>query len=92
MQYHINHSVREYSIGQIQRLKLIQVSLVDWDVGLFDEPTSGMDDSCIEVFNFQLSEWKKNGKTILLASHHKDWLNKYADDVIIINNSNIKKV
>ncbi len=65
----INDPIGIYSQGMLQRLKLAQASLIDWELLLFDEPFSGLDAEGITRVQACLQDWKKSGKTMILVLH-----------------------
>ncbi len=65
----INDPIGIYSQGMLQRLKLAQASLIDWDLLLFDEPFSGLDAEGITRVQACLQKWKQNGKTMIVVLH-----------------------
>ena len=65
-----NRPVGEFSKGMARRVGLAQALLNDPDLILLDEPTSGLDPiACREVKDLLL-ELARQGKTILICSHH----------------------
>ncbi len=73
-----------FSLGMKQRLAIAATLIGDPDVLIFDEPTNGLDpQGIVEVRNL-LIEIGKQGKTILLASHIIDEVEKVCDHVAII--------
>lgn len=73
-----------YSLGMKQRLAIAGALVGDPDVLIFDEPTNGLDpQGIVEVRNL-LIDIGKRGKTILLASHIIDEVEKVCDHVAII--------
>ncbi len=87
---HIQQPVREYSVGQIQKLKLVQFSISDWQLALLDEPTAGMDKKSIKLLEGKLSEWENNNKSILMTSHQQEWLDNWTDRVFTIQDSKLQ--
>ena len=87
---HLNKEIREYSYGQIQRLKLIQLSISNWKLALLDEPESGMDQQGKVLLKKMIEKSRINGKTILISSHNKDWLNDNTDGKFILSNNKLK--
>ena len=56
----------------------------DVELYIFDEPTSGLDPLMEEVFQNEVRDLKKSGKTILLSSHILSEVESLADRVTII--------
>ncbi len=73
-----------YSLGMKQRLAIAGSLIGDPEVLIFDEPTNGLDpQGIVEVRNL-LIEIGAQGKTILLASHIIDEVEKVCNHVAII--------
>jgi ABC-2 type transport system ATP-binding protein len=80
---------RTLSFGMKQRLTLASVLLGDPQVLILDEPTNGLDPEGIaDVRNIILAEAKK-GKTIILASHILDEVEKVCSHVAILKRGNL---
>ena len=86
---HIYRPVREYSVGQIQRLKLLQLSISNWQIALLDEPTAGMDLNSVKLLESKLSEWKSEGRAVFMTSHQKEWLSEWTDKILMIQNNQL---
>lgn len=86
---HLNKELSEYSFGQIQKLKLIQLSITNWNLALLDEPDSGMDKSGMLFLEDLIEESKKNDKTIFISSHNQNWLNNIVDKKFCLKNSKL---
>ena len=90
MEYHINRIVREYSFGQIQKLKLIQCSIAKWQLALFDEITSGLDNNTILFLERKIEEWNNEnnvgnlGHTVVCVGYYQNHNGK--DWVIVLDN------
>ena len=46
---------------------------------LLDEPTNGLDEQSVGVFLEEMRRQREQGKTVIIASHHRDELNLIAD-------------
>lgn len=76
--------VGEFSKGMARRVGLAQALINDPDLILLDEPTSGLDPiACREVKDLLLS-LAKQGKTILICSHHLADMQDISDRVAIL--------
>ncbi len=81
--------IGEFSKGMARRVGLAQCLLNDPDLILLDEPTSGLDPiACREVKDLLLS-LAKQGKTILVCSHHLADMQDICDRVAILLNGTI---
>ena len=73
-----------YSLGMKQRLALASCLLGDPQVLVFDEPTNGLDPVGIAETRELIKEQARQGKTILLASHLLDEVEKVCSHVAIL--------
>ena len=67
---------KTYSLGMKQRLSIASALLCDPEVMLLDEPTNGLDPQGIAEIRELIIEIANSGKTILLASHLLDEVQK----------------
>lgn len=58
-----------YSVGMRQKVAIIQAVMEEQNLILFDEPTRGLDVDAVDTFFKLVKELKKEGKTIIIASH-----------------------
>jgi ABC-2 type transport system ATP-binding protein len=80
----VDSPFHSYSLGMKQRLAIAGALIGDPDVLIFDEPTNGLDpQGIVEVRNLLL-EIGQRGKTILLASHIIDEVERICNHVAII--------
>ncbi|MCB9284449.1 MAG: ABC transporter ATP-binding protein [Lewinellaceae bacterium] len=75
---------RTYSFGMKQRLAIASALLNDPDVLIFDEPTNGLDPQGIAEVRETLLQIAQRGKTILMASHILDEVEKICSHVAIL--------
>jgi len=75
---------RTYSLGMKQRLAIAAAMVGDPEVLILDEPTNGLDPQGIAEVRETIVEIAKQGKTILLASHILDEVEKVCSHVAII--------
>jgi len=73
-----------YSLGMKQRLAIASCMLGDPQVLVFDEPTNGLDPVGIAETRETIRELARKGKTILLASHLLDEVEKVCTHVAIL--------
>ena len=79
-----NHAFRNYSLGMKQRLSFASALLPDPDVLILDEPTNGMDPQGIHDVRELILQASSEGKTILLASHLLDEVQKVCTHVAVL--------
>ena len=67
---------RTYSLGMKQRLAIASALLSDPEVLILDEPTNGLDPQGISEMRSLILDISRSGKTIILASHLLDEVQK----------------
>ncbi|MDF1699012.1 MAG: ATP-binding cassette domain-containing protein [Saprospiraceae bacterium] len=75
---------RAYSLGMKQRLAIAATLIGDPDVVIFDEPTNGLDPEGIAEVRKILKKVADSGKTVIMASHLLDEVEKICSHVAII--------
>lgn len=81
-----NSKFRTFSLGMKQRLAIAAAMIGDPEVLIFDEPTNGLDPQGIAEVRQTLQEIAAMGKTIIMASHILDEVEKVCSHVAIIKN------
>lgn len=81
-----------YSLGMKQRLAIASTLLGDPDILVFDEPTNGLDPAGIAEIRELMKELNRQGKTIIMASHILDEVEKVCTHVAIIQKGVLKTV
>lgn len=84
-----NSYPKELSGGQKQRAALARTIIMQPQIILFDEPTSGLDVATIDDIVDLLKSIKKDTRTIIIASHDLDFLNKICNRIIVLKNGSI---
>lgn len=77
-------SFSSYSLGMKQRLSIAGALLNDPEVLVLDEPTNGLDPAGIAEVRTLILELGKEGRSILLASHLLDEVEKICTDACIL--------
>jgi ABC-2 type transport system ATP-binding protein len=77
-------SFRSYSLGMKQRLAVASALLSDPEVLVLDEPTNGLDPRGIIEMRELITDIAKAGKTIIIASHILDEIEKICTHVAIL--------
>ena len=80
---------KTYSLGMKQRLALAAVLLGDPDVLVLDEPTNGLDPKGIADVRSLIQREAQRGKTVILASHIMDEVEKVCTHVAVIKKGNL---
>lgn len=84
-----DRQIKKLSRGTLQRLGLAQVLIGKPMVCFLDEPDSGMDPLGTALVRNLVGEWKKQGCTVLLNSHHLSEVEKTCDRVAFIKSGKI---
>lgn len=82
--------IGKYSLGMRQRLGIAQAIMENPDILILDEPMNGLDAAGVEDVRNILLNMKKQGKTILLASHNKEDIQVLCDEVYKIEDGKLK--
>jgi ABC-type multidrug transport system ATPase subunit len=81
-----------YSLGMKQRLAIASCLLGNPNVLVFDEPTNGLDPAGIAEIRELIKRLSGEGKTIIMASHILDEVEKVCTHVAIIKKGVLKTV
>jgi ABC-2 type transport system ATP-binding protein len=77
-------SFKTYSLGMKQRLAIASTLLGSPKIVILDEPTNGLDPEGISEIRQLIKQLAKDGKTIILASHLLDEVEKVCTHVAIL--------
>lgn len=80
-----NYKFGSFSYGMKQRLAIAAVMLGDPEVLIFDEPTNGLDPKGIVEVREIMVRLAATGRTIIMASHILDEVEKICSHVAILN-------
>jgi ABC-2 type transport system ATP-binding protein len=86
----LNKNLHSLSSGEKKKIMIIQALLHDPDLLIMDEPTENMDPESRSQFYKLIAAEHKKGKTIFVSTHQLDEISKYATDVVVIKNGEIK--
>jgi len=73
--------VGNYSMGMRQRLAIAQAIMENQEILILDEPMNGLDNHGVAEMRKIFLELKREGKTILLASHNREDIEVLCDEV-----------
>ncbi|WP_448902110.1 ABC transporter ATP-binding protein [Eubacterium sp.] len=82
---------RKYSLGMKQRIVIAQAIMEEPDILMLDEPTNALDEEGVERIRNIISEEKRRGAMVLIASHNKEDIKLLADKVFIICDGRVKE-
>lgn len=77
----LKRHVGKYSLGMRQRLGIAQAIMEEPDILILDEPMNGLDKDGVADMRKLFLELKKEGKTLLIASHNAEDINILCDHV-----------
>lgn len=84
-----DHKYKTYSLGMKQRLAIASALLNDPTVLILDEPTNGLDPMGIAEIRDIIKKIAARGKTIILASHLLDEVQKVCTHFAILQRGNL---
>ncbi|MBS1671933.1 MAG: ATP-binding cassette domain-containing protein [Bacteroidetes bacterium] len=84
-----NSKFSTYSLGMKQRLAIAAALLGNPDVLVLDEPTNGLDPVGIAEIRELIKKLAQQGKTIIMASHLLDEVEKVCTHVAILKKGNL---
>lgn len=79
----------DLSGGQMQRVALASVIVLEPDILIIDEPTSQLDPEGTESVFAIIKALKEKQKTIILVEHKIDLIAEYADEVLVLKEGQI---
>lgn len=81
-----------FSLGMKQRLAIASALIADPEVLVLDEPTNGLDPEGIAEIRELIIRLNREGKTIIMASHLLDEVEKVCTDVAILKKGTLLSV
>ena len=89
---HADKEVRALSRGLLQRLGLAHATLVVRDLVVLDEPTEGLDPIWRIHLRNLIDELRRDGRTVLLASHDLGEIERLADRAVLLERGRVLQV
>ncbi|KGR77117.1 ABC transporter ATP-binding protein [Ureibacillus sinduriensis] len=89
MESYVNKKTGTYSLGMRQRLCFAMQIVSDTQIMLMDEVMNGLDPTQVEIISQILVKKREEGKTIIIASHLLENLEKYANRIFFVKNGNL---
>ena len=87
----LDRNIFELSGGEKQIITCAGINVLSPDIIVLDEPSSNLDSEAIEKLRAVLTDWKSQGKTIVIAEHRLYFLRELADRMLILENGRIAK-
>lgn len=80
---------RDYSLGMKQKLGIAQVIMEDAELLILDEPFNGLDEKSVVEMRNLFKELKNKNKIIVIATHIKEDIEEFIDDLYRIDNGKL---
>ena len=87
----IDKPIAVFSKGMLQKLKLVQIELVNPDLLLFDEPYSSLDEDGVVLVDQLIADIKMQNKSAILVLHDEYKAKKYGDFIFKLASGKISK-
>lgn len=84
-----NERVKQFSKGMRQRIGVAQAVIHKPELLILDEPMSGLDPPGRRMVTDIISDYHKEGKTILFSTHNLDDIEALCTDVMVLNKGSI---
>ncbi|MHA1754801.1 MAG: energy-coupling factor ABC transporter ATP-binding protein [Candidatus Odinarchaeia archaeon] len=78
------------SIGEKKRLCIASILPIEPEILVFDEPTSNLDPQSVDSLLNLINEFKKQGKTMIVATHNMEFISNIADRCYVISDGRIR--
>jgi ABC-2 type transport system ATP-binding protein len=88
----LRRKVKEYSSGMARKIALVQTFQHRPRLLIMDEPTEGLDPVMQHTFYELMKEYRDNGGTVFLSSHHLREVELVCDRAAIIRNGHLVAV
>ena len=86
-----NDKIKNMSKGMIQKLGVLANVMKKSDLYLFDEPIDGLDDISRLNFKKDITKLLKEGKTVVISTHHRLFFKGMNETVYKFENGIVKK-
>lgn len=83
--------IKQLSKGNVQRVGIAQALLRETNLIVFDEPTHGLDPVWTQRFRGVVDALRNEDRSILIASHNLDELERLADRVAILDHGQLSR-
>ena len=90
MGHYVKKKVASYSLGMKQRLCFAMQMVSDTSIMLMDEVMNGLDPNNVELISRVIIEKRDLGKTVVIASHLLENLEKYSNRIFFLFNAKLE--
>ena len=85
----LKKNVNKYSLGMRQRLGIAQAIMEDPSILILDEPFNGLDKNGVAQIRNLIKDLRREGRTIILASHNQADIDELCDTVCEMDDGNM---
>ncbi len=79
----LDDPIENLSGGELQRISLIRILIMNPEVFLLDEPSSALDDETEKlIINMVVSYIRENHKTMVMVTHSRRMAEEFSDEII----------
>jgi len=82
---------KKYSLGMKQKLGIAAAIMEEPEIIVLDEPTNALDENSIKKLGGILRNLRDRGALIIISCHDSEELNYLSDEILFIENGEIKK-
>jgi manganese/zinc/iron transport system ATP- binding protein len=86
-----SRQIGELSVGQQQRALLARALVHNAEVFILDEPYSAVDKETQDIMREQFLQLKESGKTLFIATHHREHLHEDYEGALHLENGKLLK-
>lgn len=79
----------DLSGGEKRKVAIAGILAIDPDILIFDEPTAGFDPQSSKDLMNLITEFHRNGKTIIIITHDMDLVNTYTKRVVMLERGQV---
>ena len=90
LEYLLDKNPFKLSGGQKQRIACGSAQMMNQKIFVLDEPSSNLDGRSVRLLAEVIAQWKRNGRTILIAEHRLGYLKDIVDRVIVLERGALK--
>lgn len=84
-----NKKIKELSLGMRQVTILAMALISNAPYIILDEPTNGLDPFNTDLILSEIRRYAESDKTVLFSTHHLDYLQQIADQVLMFENGKL---
>ena len=85
LESNLHTSIKKYSLGMIQKLRLIRSLIIEPDILILDEPAKSLDPVSIKILKNELKERAQRGTTIFIATSMLSFISDLADHIGVLH-------